>query len=34
MVKLETPAVEISEFIATNHAALDYKEPLLFQKLD
>jgi len=33
-VKLETPAAEILELIATNHAAIDYKNPLLFQKLD
>ncbi|RKX38360.1 MAG: hypothetical protein DRP64_15815 [Verrucomicrobia bacterium] len=33
-VKLETPAVEILELIATNHAAIDYKTPLLFRKLD
>ncbi len=33
-VKLETPAVEILELIATNHAAIDYKNPLLFRKLD
>ena len=33
-VKLETPAVEILELIATNHATIDYKTPLLFQKLD
>ncbi|MEN8254197.1 MAG: hypothetical protein ABFR33_01895 [Verrucomicrobiota bacterium] len=33
-VKLETPAAEILELIATNHAAIDYKTPLLFQKLE
>lgn len=33
-MKLETPAMEILEFIATNHAALDDKNPLLYQKLD
>jgi len=33
-VELETPAVEILELISTNHAAIDYKNPLLFQKLD
>ncbi|MCK5675920.1 MAG: hypothetical protein KAH99_02780 [Verrucomicrobia bacterium] len=33
-VKLETPAVELLELITTNHAAIDYKTPLLFQKLD
>jgi len=33
-VKLETPAVEILELIATNHAAIDYKNPLFFRELD
>lgn len=33
-VSLETPAVEILELISTNQAAIDYKNPLLFQKLN
>ena len=33
-VELETPAGEILELIATNPAAIDYKTPLFFQKLD
>lgn len=33
-VSLETPAAEILELISTNPAAIDYKNPLLFQKLD
>ncbi len=33
-VTLDTPAVEILELISTNHAAIDYKKPLYYQKLD
>lgn len=33
-VRLDTPATEILELISTNPAALNYKEPLLFKKLD
>lgn len=33
-VRLESPAVEILGLISTNHATLNYKTPLLFQKLD
>ena len=33
-VTLKTPAVEILELISTNHAAIDYKNPLFYQKLD
>lgn len=33
-ISLETPAQEILELIATNPATIDYKNPLVFQKLD
>lgn len=33
-VTLEAPAVEILELISTNPAAIDYKNPLFYQKLD
>ena len=33
-VTLETPAVKILELISANHAAIDYKNPLYYQKLD
>jgi len=33
-VTLETPAVEILELISTNRAAIDYKAPLFYQKLN
>ena len=33
-ITLENKALEILELIATNHAAMDYKDPLFFQKLD
>ncbi len=33
-VTLETPAAKILELISTNHAAIDYKNPLYYQKLD
>ena len=33
-IALDNDAVEILELICTNHAAIDYKNPLLFQKLD
>lgn len=31
---LDTPAAEILELIATNPATIDYKNPLVFQRLD
>ncbi len=33
-INLESSSVEILDLISTNHAAFDYKNPLLFQKLD
>ncbi len=33
-VKLSTPPAEILELIATNQAAIDFEEPLIFKKLD
>ncbi|MCF7816620.1 MAG: hypothetical protein K9M54_01960 [Kiritimatiellales bacterium] len=33
-ISLDTPAQEILELIATNPATIDYKNPLVFQKLD
>ena len=33
-VKLDAPAAEILELIATNPAAFNYREPTVFQKLD
>jgi hypothetical protein len=33
-VSLETPAKEILELISTNHLAIDYKQPLVFRKLE
>lgn len=33
-VSLETSAIEILELISTNQAAIDYRNPLFYQKLD
>ena len=34
LITLENEAEEILELISTNHVAMDYKNPLVFQKLD